>query len=118
MIIYLVIFITLAAAFIASVAQLIFKKEMKEPLKGIKGFIRLLKRPRVIIGFLGYLGSLIIYLYALKNAPLSLVYPTFASTFIFIFFISVIYLHEKPTPKRLGGIALVFIGVVLIALSS
>ena len=118
MIIYLVIFITLVAAFIAAVAQLVFKKEMVEPIHGMHGFIKLLRRPKVILGFGGYLLSLVVYLYALGKAPLSLVYPVFASTFIFIFIISAIFLGEKPTLKRAAGITLVFIGIAVIAMSA
>ena len=118
MIIYLVIFITLVAAFIAALAQLVFKKEMLEPIRGMHGFIKLLKRPKVIMGFGGYLLSLVVYLYALGKAPLSLVYPLFASTFIFIFIISVLFLKEKPGLKRAAGIALVFLGIVIIAVSA
>ncbi len=118
MIIYLVIFITLVAAFIAALAQLVFKKEMLEPIRGMRGFIKLLKRPKVIMGFGGYLLSLVVYLYALGKAPLSLVYPLFASTFIFIFIISALFLREKPDLKRAVGIALVFLGIVIIAVSA
>ncbi|MEM3841335.1 MAG: EamA family transporter [Candidatus Micrarchaeaceae archaeon] len=118
MIIYLVIFITLIAALIASAAQLAFKTSMDEPLKNVGSFARLVKKPKIIAGLLGYLLSLVIYLYALKSAPLSLVYPTFASTFIFVFALSAVFLGERPTLTRAAGITLVFFGIILIALSA
>ena len=118
--IYLVIFITLVAALIASFSQIVFKRSMDNRIDGIRDFFTLLKKRDVILGFAGYLVSLIIYLYALsgKNAPLSIVYPTFASTFIFISIISYFYLNEKFGAKRIIGILLVFAGIFIIAISA
>ena len=66
---------------------------------------------------MAYFVSLVIYLYALSNAQLSIVYPTFASTFIFVTLLSVVALKEKVTGKRAAGILMVFFGIVIIALS-
>ena len=115
--IYLVIFITLIAALIASAAQLLFKKGLHRKIEGLSDFFALLKKPTMLIGILGYGLSLAVYLYALKQAPLSFVYPTFASTFIFIFIISRVWLHEKFNAMRALGIALIFIGILVISLS-
>lgn len=115
--IYLVIFITLIAALIASFAQLAFKKSLHAEIKGFRDLLRLAKNKGIIIGVIGYISSLGIYLYALKNAPLSFVYPTFGSSFIFIFLISVFLLKEKFNKKRAVGIFLVFVGIVIISLS-
>ncbi len=115
--IYLVIFITLVAALIASFAQLAFKKSMHKRIDGIRDLLSMVKKPRMALGIIGYLASLGVYLYALKSAPLSFVYPTFASTFIFIFLISTFALKEQFSAKRALGIALVFIGIVIIGFS-
>jgi drug/metabolite transporter (DMT)-like permease len=115
--IYLVIFITLIAALIVSVSQFLFKKNLQTQLRGVKEIFGTLKNKYIIIGVIGYFLSLAVYLYALSNAPLSIVYPTFASTFIFITIISSVFLKEKLSSKRILGIALVFFGIVVIAAS-
>ena len=118
--IYLVIFITLVAALIASFSQIVFKRSMEKRINGIRDFFALFRKRNVILGFVGYFISLVIYLYALsgKNAPLSVVYPTFASTFIFISIISYFYLKEKFGAVRIAGILLVFAGIFIIAISA
>jgi drug/metabolite transporter (DMT)-like permease len=115
--IYLVIFITLVAAFIAALAQIIFKKNIKGEIKSVKGIIKLAKNQMVVIGLFMYLISLVVYLYALHDAPLSFVYPTFASTFIFVFILSGILLKEKYPVHRLIGVVLIFIGIIIVGIS-
>ena len=115
--IYLVIFITLIAALVASFSQMLYKKGIESRLNGLRDIILLFRKRNIIIGAFGYLLSLAIYLYALSNAPLSIVYPTFASTFIFIAIISWAYLKEDFGRLRAVGVALVFLGVIIIAAS-
>lgn len=116
--IYLVIFITLIAAFIAAVSQLLYKKGMQKELRNVHDFIALAKNRTVVIGGIGYVSSLIVYLYSLSQAPLSIVYPTFASTFIFVMIISAFMLKEKINKLRFIGILLVFVGITVIAVSA
>ncbi len=115
--IYLVIFITLIAALIASFSQILYKRGLPQKLKGIIGAIGAYRNKWVILGQLGYLVALVVYLYALQNAPLSVVYPVFASTFIFTTLLSAIMLKEKLSIYRISGVLLVFLGIVIIALS-
>ncbi len=116
--IYLVIFITLIAALIASVAQLLFKKGVPEKLEKKRHIIGLFKNRYILLGGVTYLISFPVYIYALSAAPLSVVYPVFASTFIFVTLISVLTFKEKLSTLRALGVFLVFIGVVIIGLSA
>jgi len=112
--IYIVIFLTLIAAFLASIAQLLFKKGLPKKISKISHFVELLKTKNIIQGLLIYLASLSIYLYALKQAPLSIVYPTFASSFIFVALVSYFQLKEKIGLKRGAGIIIIFIGIIIV----
>ncbi|MEM3227387.1 MAG: EamA family transporter [Candidatus Micrarchaeaceae archaeon] len=118
MIIYVVIFITLVAALIASFSQILFKNSMDRELLGIREILRLIYKKRILLGLAGYAVSLVIYLYALKTAPLSVIYPTFASSFIFIALLSHFFLKEKITVSRLVGVLLVFIGIAIIGFTA
>ncbi len=115
--IYLVILITLVAALIASFSQTLYKKSMTKKIEGAREMLRTFIRKPILIGFAGYAFSLVIYLYALAKAPLSIVYPIFASTFIFVTILSVFVLKEKINSKRIAGMVLIFFGIVIIALT-
>ncbi len=116
--IYLVIFITLVAALMASAAQVMYKKGLTTKLRKMSDFVKLLKNKLVVGGLILYIIALLVYLYALSSTALSVAYPIFASTFIFITIISVFMLGEKITLKRALGTILIFIGIFIIALSA
>ena len=117
--IYLVIFITLVAALIASLSQTLYKKSMPRRLEGLRDIVMNFLRKPILIGLGGYAVSLVVYLYALsQNAPLSVVYPTFASTFIFITILSAFVLREKIGTRRILGMLIIFIGIFMIALTA
>lgn len=115
--IYLVIFITLFAALIASVAQIMYKKGLKNKISSVKTVISAAANKMVIGGILVYVISLALYLYALSNEQLSVVYPIFASTFIFVTLLSSVVLKEKIRATRALGILAVFFGIIIIAIS-
>lgn len=113
--IYAVILITLVAALIASLSQTLYKKSLTKRINGLGEILRTFTRKPIMLGLGGYLASLIVYLYALDKAPLSIVYPTFASTFIFVTVLSIFVLKEKINLRRVAGMSLIFIGIVIIA---
>ncbi|MCL4403687.1 MAG: EamA family transporter [Candidatus Marsarchaeota archaeon] len=115
--IYIVIFITLVAAGLASIAQIFFKQGLKSELKTLREVVAVVKERNIVIGIIVYFSSLAIYLYALKSAPLSIVYPTFGSVFIFTALLSMWLLGERIGKRRVAGIVLVFLGVALVSIT-
>jgi drug/metabolite transporter (DMT)-like permease len=113
----LVIFITLIAALVTSFSQLLFKKGIKKRIAGIRDMLGLARSAPVVIGVFGYLLGLAIYLFALSKAPLSIVYPTFASTFVFVAIISFALLKERASAPRLAGVLVIFLGIFLVSLT-
>lgn len=113
----LVIFITLIAALITSFSQLLFKKGIKKRLNSFKEIPGLIKNGLVVLGVLGYFAGLAVYLLALSNAPLSVVYPIFASTFIFVAAISFLLLKERASALRIAGVLVIFFGILLVSLT-
>ncbi len=114
---YVVIFITLFAAALAAVAQIFLKSGLKKELVTLKEIVNVVRERNVMVGIIIYFIGLVIYLYALKNAPLSIVYPTFGSVFIFTALLSALMLHERMGRIRVVGIALVFLGVILVSVT-
>lgn len=113
----LVIFITLIAALIASFSQLLFKRGTRRRMSSFMDLLRLAESKEAVVGGVGYLTSLAIYLFALSNAPLSIVYPIFASTFIFVALISFALLKEEMPARRVLGVLVVFAGILLVSLA-
>jgi drug/metabolite transporter (DMT)-like permease len=72
---------------------------------------------QVVVGVLGYLAGLVIYLFALSKAPLSVVYPLFASTFVFVAVISFALLKEPVSKLRIAGVLVIFMGIFLVSLT-
>jgi undecaprenyl phosphate-alpha-L-ara4N flippase subunit ArnE len=114
----LVIFLTLIAALIASFSQILYKKNLGKKLHGIGEILGLARNPMIWLGLFGYMASLVIYLFALMNAPLSVAFPIFASAFIFVTILSALLLKERITLIRALGIMLIFIGIAIVAISA
>jgi drug/metabolite transporter (DMT)-like permease len=114
--IYITILLTLCAALVASSSQLLFKKSVKK-IVSFTDIIMLLKNKGVVLGGLGYVAGLVLYLVALSGHDLSLVFPIFASSFIFVTLFSRIFLKERITILRAMGVFLIFVGITIVALS-
>ena len=61
--------------------------------------------------FLGWLC----WLNGLRLAPASLLAPVRGSTLVFTFLFSVLFLRERPSRRAIGGVVLVFGGVLLVS---
>lgn len=62
--------------------------------------------------------STIFWIYALSKAPLTLVYPFTALTFVFVYFSGIMFLGETTSIKALLGIALILAGLYLVTSSA
>lgn len=114
----IIILITLVAAALVSVAQYKFKLGTRRKFKlNADGLMDLLLRRDIIIGVGIYGVSLVIYLVALAQGQLSFVYPTFASSFIFIMLISKYVFHEEFGWKRYMGMLLILVGILIISMT-
>jgi len=92
---------------IGAIAALLLKKGVK------KGLIN-----RLVISGLGlYVLGAVIFIIALKYAPVSILYPVTAATYIWSFVFAKKYLGEKISAKKLAGLCLVIAGIVLISLA-
>jgi drug/metabolite transporter (DMT)-like permease len=116
--IYLVIFLTLVAALFTSFSQLQFKKGLKKRLDSVKDILWTLREKSIIIGLCGYAISFTLYLFALQTSQLSIVFPIFASSFIFVTIISAVTLREKITLIRVAGVIMIFVGITIVALTA
>jgi drug/metabolite transporter (DMT)-like permease len=120
----IIILVLFAEAFTA-VGQILFKKTANSidtySLRGIHAHKRfmsdVLTKPSIWAG-LFYMGvGLVIWLFALAQAELSLVFPMTSLQYIMILFLAHIFLGEKIDKMKLAGTLLVGIGIIMITIS-
>jgi drug/metabolite transporter (DMT)-like permease len=106
-VIYLLAF---AMTISASVASMFLKKASSESIW------RMYRSRNLYWGGALYVASALINIWLLQKLPYSVVVPIGALTYIWTLVLSRKYLHEKITLKKVLGIIVIVIGVVLVAL--
>jgi uncharacterized membrane protein len=76
-----------------------------------------LTKPMIWVGFVAMAIGLVIWLVALAQGDLSLVFPIGSLQFILVLFSAHIFLNEKIDKMKLLGTLLVVAGIVLITIS-
>lgn len=117
----LFIFIPVTAA---AVGQMILKIGMNQVgavqiNNGIvQSFVKMFTNPYVI-GGLGFFGlNAFLWLIVLSREKLSFAYPMVAFAYVVTILLSKYVLHEDVPPSRWAGLAVIIIGILLIAKSS
>jgi drug/metabolite transporter (DMT)-like permease len=110
----LMIIFTLIGAF----ASILLKKGApKFHLKfSIDGIIDLLTNWNIVFGGILYFLSMVGFIYLLKQQDLSVLYPLTSISYIFVTILSVWLLKEKINFYKILGIALIILGVWMVAL--
>ncbi len=80
--------------------------------------VRIITSPWVIGGMAIYGVGVLFWLIALSYLEVSFVYPFASLSYIGIIIGSHFLFHEKIPPRRMAGIAVIVVGVVLIGLSA
>lgn len=114
---FYIIALTLVSAMMIAFAQYNFKKEMPQFHITKEGIVSILSKREIQLGLVLYVIALGIYLVALSLGELSLVYPIFASVFLFVLLISRKMLKEMISPVRVLGIILIISGIILTAMT-
>lgn len=73
--------------------------------------------PFIWLGFAGFIGGTIFWLGVLSRAPLSLAYPILALSYFVVVMEAWLILGEPITWQLLLGVAVIFVGVVIVGLS-
>jgi multidrug transporter EmrE-like cation transporter len=81
-------------------------------------YLRLFTTPLVLLGFLMYGFSSLIWLFILSKLPLSLAYPLVSMGYVLVVFFSWLLLHEHVNATRIAGVVVICVGVTLLALSA
>ncbi len=111
------------AAGSAAIGQILVRRGMQQvgslenyaPLALISYFWQSLCNPYVIFGTFFNAVFYFLFLAALSWTDVTIALPMTAIEYVFAAFLALMILKENITPVRWGGIALVVIGVILIA---
>jgi multidrug transporter EmrE-like cation transporter len=103
----------LAAVVLGTAAQLLLKAGTNVTPVGLG----LALEPRILGGVACYAASLVVWLLALARTPVSVAYPMVSLGFALNALLAWWLLGEAVTPLRWTGIAVIILGVVLVARS-
>lgn len=73
--------------------------------------------PFIWVGFIGFIGGTVFWLGVISRAPLSLAYPILAMSYFVVVVEAWLILGEAVTWQLLAGVAIIFVGVVIVGLS-
>lgn len=109
------ILIVLASCLISAVGAIFLKKSTKTITFKIKSFTH---NRLLIIGAALYSLSTILFVPALKNGELSVLYPLVSTTYIWVIILSYKFLKEHINIYKLIGIIVIIVGVVLMGIAT
>jgi drug/metabolite transporter (DMT)-like permease len=103
-----VILIVLICAILGATGQIMLKIASKkftfEPLKWVTNM-------PLLIGILLYGLTSILFVWSLKFGEVSIIYPIFATSYIWVSLFAYIYLGEVFNFSKLGGVFLIVLGI-------
>ena len=76
--------------------------------------LAMLLTPYLFAGYSMYGISTILLVLALRHGELSLLYPMFAMTYVWVTILSVLVFHESMNAFKLAGIATIIGGIVVL----
>jgi drug/metabolite transporter (DMT)-like permease len=109
--IFLVVIGTLVGAF----GPILLKKASARTLSSIT---ELMKNHALFGGIFLYVIGTVLFILALRNGELSVLYPFVSLTYIWVCILSMKFLGEKMNAIKWGGIGLIILGVSFIGLGS
>jgi drug/metabolite transporter (DMT)-like permease len=108
------ILLFLIASIIGAIGQFLYK-EGAQNASG-KSLMSFIANWRILIGVICYIGVMVLFVAAFRiGGELTVLYPMYASTFIWALLIGVFYLKEPLSIYKLCGTALIMGGMFLIA---
>jgi multidrug transporter EmrE-like cation transporter len=114
----------LGSVLLSALAQVAFKYGMSSAKMqlvmqaGVGGLLLdVARNPAIVLGFAAYGASALLWLGALSRADLSFAYPFVALGIVLTVLAGVTVFAEGVSMLRLGGTALICLGVILVAMS-
>ena len=106
--IYILIF--LCSVFISSVSQVLLKSSANRRHSSVLGEYLNIK---VIVAYTMFFGSTLITILAYRYVPLSLGGILESTGYIFVAVLSYLFLHEKISKRKMTGLGMILIGIIV-----
>lgn len=84
----------------------------------VQAALAMVLNPALFAGFSMYGVSMVLLVMALRHGELSLLYPVFALTYVWVAILSVVILHESMNAFKLAGIAIIVGGIAVLGKGS
>ena len=107
----LAVLIVLGCAVIGAIAQLFLKLSSHNFSFNPRSWLN----KKLIIGAALHVIGALLFIWALKHGSLSMLYPVFATSYIWICLLASRFLHEPLSKTKWIGIALIIVGVAIVA---
>lgn len=102
----------LIAAFLGALGQYFYKTGAEVGSTSILSWIL---NYRLILGLVCYVSIMFIFVYAFRiGGALTVLYPVYATTFVWALLIGVLFLGESVTVYKIAGIGCIIFGIYLI----
>jgi drug/metabolite transporter (DMT)-like permease len=105
-------------------AQLLLKAGVKDigiiqlsPATILNAGLKLAFEPHIVGGLLCYVISVVVWILALSRVPVSIAYPMLSLGYVVTAFIAWAFMGEAVNAMRISGIAVIIVGVFLVARS-
>jgi len=105
------VFLALISSFIGSIGAIYIKKGAA---KFQISLTQIIKNKNFLFGASFYFVSAIMFIFALKEGELSIIYPLASTAYIWIIIFSKLYLNEEITAQKIISITFIIIGIGLI----
>jgi multidrug transporter EmrE-like cation transporter len=102
--------------FLSILGQILLKRGVQEAslTLQVESIIRTLLHLNIALGLTLYAISAVLWLFVLREFPLTIAYPYLSLSYILIFIGSVIFLHENVSLFQIIGAALILTGLIFL----
>lgn len=104
--------VALSGVFVSSIGQVLLKKSAN---KTYDSPLREYLNPLVITGYVLFVGSTLLSVYAYKGIPLSMGEILDATGYVYVTLFGVTIFHERLTRKKVLALCLIIAGIVVYA---
>ena len=100
----------IAAVLISSASQVLLKKKAN---KAPKRFLDKFLNAPVILSYILLFSSMLLNSLALRRMDMAVLPCITATSFLWIMLLSAIFLGEKPTKRKIVGVGMILLGVIV-----
>ena len=111
------ILLVVCCTIIGAAAQVLIKKgagAMAPNSTMAQTALAMFLNPSLFAGYTMYGASTVLLVLALRHGQLSLLYPMFAMTYVWVTILSVVVFHESMNAFKLAGIAIIVGGIAVL----